>query len=84
MAKKRFGAQPATRPAMDMTGPLTPEEFDQLLNAGNGLFWEKQGEQLKLHRPELIKMGIDILWGMWADIEQMTNGGANATAVNAR
>lgn len=78
MAKKRFAQRQAPSVA-NLNGPMTPEEFGDLLAAGDGLFWEKQGDQIKLHRAELVKMGIDLLWNMWREMDQMSKAN-NGTA----
>ena len=54
---------------------MTPEELELMLSAGEGLFWERDGDELKLHSPEMVAIGIEAMWDMWQRIDGLIVGG---------
>jgi hypothetical protein len=50
---------------------MSDEEFEMMMAAGEGLFWERQGEKLKLFSPDMVHLGIETMWEMWYRIDAM-------------
>jgi len=42
-----------------------------LLDAGEGLFWERNGDQIRPFSPEVIHVGLEALWLMYWQIEEL-------------
>jgi len=88
MAKRLFRRPKHTQLAAVVAGvqdALRPEEIDEMLLAGDGLFWQRQGEEIKLYSPEVVSVGVEAMWDLWERINALlpANGSANGTTVNA-
>ena len=88
MAKRLFRRPKRTQLPAVVAGvqdALQPKELDEMLQAGDGLFWQRQGEEIKLYSPEVVSVGVEAMWDLWERINALlpANGSANGTAVNA-
>lgn len=54
-----------------MSDVMSDEEFEMMMAAGEGLFWERQGDSLKLFSPDMVHIGIEAMWEMWHRIDAM-------------
>lgn len=64
---------------------LQPEELDEMLLAGDGLFWQRQGDEIKLYSPEVVSIGVEAMWDLWERMNALLgSGNTNGTALNAR
>lgn len=86
MAKRLFRRPKNTQLPAVVAGvqdALRPEELDEMLQAGDGLFWQRQGDEIKLYSPEVVSVGVEAMWDLWERIDAMIpKGNGNGTAVN--
>jgi len=77
MAKSRFKKvrkpETASLPtvAQDVDDLMRPEELDLMLQAGDGLFWQRQGNDLRLYSPEVVHIGVEAMWDLWERFNQL-------------
>ncbi|MBK8128905.1 MAG: hypothetical protein WBO55_02635 [Rhizobiaceae bacterium] len=88
MAKKRFG-RPKRADVLAVTSgvqdALRPDELEEMLQAGDGLFWQRHGDDIKLYSPDVVSIGVEAMWDLWERINDLipaTNGSVNGPAVS--